>query len=288
MDINRSLPEAPSNSISLKELEYKYTIYKHCLIWDSTSIDEQKLNKDEIKYLLSNSCSWMIRNCYDWDCGKETNFWEIICDEDIPIEKLPSKTRNQIRRSLRDCDIRRINRQNMIEDDAYKVFMKAFERYKNITQALPSREMWESNLKERNNIEYWGVYKRDNGQLIAWALNVIKVQSVDYSTLKAIPEFMNKHYPYFGLLYKMNKYYLGEKGYLYVSDGWRSITEHSGIQPFLEKNFLFRKSYCKMRVYYKFWMGILIKILYPFRHLRVLPLKVRNMLKFEEINRQSC
>lgn len=230
----------------------------------------------------------MIRNCYDWDCGKETNFWEIICDEDIPIEKLPSKTRNQIRRSLRDCDIRRINRQNMIEDDAYKVFMKAFERYKNITQALPSREMWESNLKERNNIEYWGVYKRDNGQLIAWALNVIKVQSVDYSTLKAIPEFMNKHYPYFGLLYKMNKYYLGEKGYLYVSDGWRSITEHSGIQPFLEKNFLFRKSYCKMRVYYKFWMGILIKILYPFRHLRVLPLKVRNMLKFEEINRQSC
>lgn len=230
----------------------------------------------------------MIRNCYDWDCGKETNFWELICDEDIPIDKLPSKTRNQIRRSLRDCVIRRINRQNMIEDDAYNVFIKAFERYQNITTVLPLREIWESNLKESDTTEYWGVYKRDDGQLIAWALNTIKAPSVSYSSLKAIPEFMNKHYPYFGLLYEMNHYYLGKKGYLYVSDGWRSITEHSGIQPFLEKNFLFRKSYCQMRLYYKVWFGMLIKVLYPLRHLRMLPLKVCNMLKFEEINRQSC
>ena len=230
----------------------------------------------------------MLRNCYDWDCGEETNFWEIICDEDIPIEKLPSKTRNQIRRSLRDCVIRRINRQNMIKDDAYNVFIKAFERYKNITLTLPSREIWESNLKDGDSIDYWGAYKKDNQQLIAWALNIKKNRSVSYSTLKAIPEYMNKHYPYFGLLYEMNKYYLGEKGYLFVSDGWRSITEHSGIQPFLEKNFFFRKSYCKMKLYYKFCFAILIKFLYPFRHLRILPLKVRNMLKFEEINRQLC
>ena len=46
---------------------------------------------------------------------------------------------------------------------------------------------------------------------------------------------MNKHYPYFGLLFEMNKYYLGELKYKYVSDGWRSITAHSNIQPFLEK-----------------------------------------------------
>lgn len=99
---------------------------------------------------------------------------------------------------------------------------------------------------------------------------------------------MNKHYPYFGLLYEMNKYYLGEKGYLYVSDGWRSITEHSGIQPFLEKNFLFRKAFCKLRVYYTLWFGIAVKLLYPFRHLKYLPLLVRNVLRFEEINRGSC
>ena len=38
----------------------------------------------------------------------------------------------------------------------------------------------------------------------------------------------------YGLLLKMNQYYLDEIGVKYVMDGARSITEHSNIQPFLE------------------------------------------------------
>lgn len=72
--------------------------------------------------------------------------------------------------------------------------------------------------------------------MIAWALNKVKKRSVDYMTLKAIPGFMNRHYPYYGLLYEMGRYYLVEKGYSYVSDGWHSISGHSDIQPFLEQN----------------------------------------------------
>ena len=70
--------------------------------------------------------------------------------------------------------------------------------------------------------------------MIVWALNKVKKRSVNYMTLKAIPELMNRHYPYYGLLYEMGRYYLAEKGYSYVSDGWRSISGHSNIQPFLE------------------------------------------------------
>ena len=63
----------------------------------------------------------------------------------------------------------------------------------------------------------------------------------------------------------MNEHYLGELKLKYVSDGTRSITEHSNIQPFLEHNFKFRKAYCKLKVKYKWWFGIIVRALLPFQ-----------------------
>ena len=56
--------------------------------------------------------------------------------------------------------------------------------------------------------------------------------------MKADPAYLrNSTYPYYGLIYEMNRYYLQELCLKYVSDGARSITEHSGIQPFLIEKF---------------------------------------------------
>lgn len=227
----------------------------------------------------------MLRNVYDWDCGKGTNFWEVINDSPWDISDLPSKTRNQVRRSLRDCDIRKITVQELIKFNGYYVFVKAFERYRDVAVKIPSREIWESTLNQNDSTDVWGVFLKETDTLIAWGINSIKDNRVYYNTLKAIPEMMNKHYPYFGLLYTMNNYYLKEQGYMSVSDGARSVTGHSNIQPFLEKNFLFRKAYCNMRLYYTWWLEPIIKILYPFRRI-ITYLPVKNILKFEEINRQ--
>lgn len=224
----------------------------------------------------------MLRNTFDWDCGKETNFWEIICDVQHEIEDYPSKTRNQIRRCLKDCDIRRISNNQLIDDDGYTVYESSFRRYKNIASKPQEREKWEAGIKKDNKSEFWGVYHKESNKLIAWAANSLIGSSVNYNTLKAIPEYMNKHYPYFGLLYSMNKEYLNARGLEYVTDGFRSVTEHSNIQPFLEKNFLFRKAYCKVKLFYSPWMAIIIKILFPLRS--IIPnLNVKNLLKFEEI-----
>lgn len=261
-----------------------YSEYKHCLIWNEQSNKEIKLSSTEIKMLLKDNSAWMLRNIYDWDCQTETNFWEIINDKHREIEELPSKTRNQIRRSLKDCDIRKISGKELIESDGYKVYFEAFKRYRNIVSNPVSREIWEKGINQESNHDYWGVFIKDTDNLIAWGHNTILGESINYNTLKAIPEFMNKHYPYFGLLFTMNNYYLNEKGYKYVSDGFRSITEHSNIQPFLEKNFLFRKAYCRMNLVYKSWFGLIIKTLYPFRNSIKIP-QIKSILKFEEIRR---
>lgn len=228
----------------------------------------------------------MLRNCYDWDCRKETNFWEVICDKFYPIEELPPKTRNQIRRCLRDCNIKKLQAQELIKFNGYRVYKKAFSRYHDIASPITDKETWEKSISNDTLHEFWGVFENETGELIAWAMNTVDKQCVQYNSLKAIPEMMNKHYPYFGLLYEMNRYYLNVLECKYVTDGWRSVTEHSGIQPFLEKNFHFRKAYVVMKLYYVLWLNLAIKILYPIRHLKFLPLNVRNVLKFEEINRK--
>ena len=50
-------------------------------------------------------------------------------------------------------------------------------------------------------------------------------------------------------------------------DGGRSITNHSNIQPFLIDKFNFKKAYCHFDIYYKWWLRVAIKMLYPFRKL---------------------
>ena len=79
---------------------------------------------------------------------------------------------------------------------------------------------------------------------------------------------------------------LGVIGFSCVSDGSRSVSEHSNIQSYLIDKFKFRKAYCRLDVYYKWWFGIVVKILYPFRN--VIPfVNVKAVLRLEEYNRQQ-
>lgn len=263
-----------------------YLQYKHCLVWNDIPCDETELSKADALKLIKTHGAWMLRNCFDWDCATSGNFWEVICDKFHPLEDLPSKTRNQIRRCLRDCDIKILNAPELIQADGYHVYKEAFKRYHDIAVKIPTRNNWESMIGKDSKHEFWGVFEKESAQLIAWAMNTVDKRCVQYNTLKAIPDKMNKHYPYFGLLYEMNRHYLNELGCSYVTDGWRSVTEHSGIQPFLEKNFKFRKAYTNMKLYYALWLKIIVTILYPLRHSKLFPLNIRNVLKFEEINRQ--
>lgn len=84
----------------------------------------------------------------------------------------------------------------------------------------------------------------------------------------------------------MNRYYLQELDLRYVSDGARSITGHSNIQPFLIDKFHFRKAYCQLQIEYQWWLKIIINILFPFR--RLIPVqKVKAILNMEAMRRNK-
>lgn len=256
------------------------------MVWNGATYEEPQLTKEQAQDLMKASNALMLRNIFDWDCSQQTNFWEIICDQSHDISELPSKTRNQIRRCNRECDIRIISPKELVDADGYYVFRKSYERYHDVTTKIPLREYWEKEIIKSNGFEYWGVFRKEDGQLIAWSMNSAKGFGVNYHMLKAIPEFMNKHYPYYGLLFEMNNYYLDCKKFKYVTDGFRSISGHSNIQPFLEKNFKFRKAYCRIKIFYRYWFKCGLYMVYPFR--KIIPsLAIKNLLRLEEIQRND-
>lgn len=142
-----------------------------------------------------------------------------------------------------------------------------------------SEQSFKNFIDSRSSIcDFWGCFDRENGELIAYAINNCRQYTCEYESLKAKPKYLKGYYPFYGLIYEMNKYYLGDMGYKYVNDGARSITGHSNIQPFLMEKFKFRKTYTSMRIKYVWWFRFIINMLYPFRkviHIRKIHTKFR-------------
>lgn len=208
----------------------------------------------------------MVRNTYDFDQKEESDFWYIIKDSFGGMEEHSSNERNKIRRALKSFVYKKIDRQ-LVVNEGYRIAKKVNDGY-----VLRDRVMNEKTFQEllqiwdEENNEFWGAFDVKNGRFVGFA--VVRMFDVGcfYDMVTIYPEYKhNATYPYYGFFYKLNEYYLGNQKFRYVSDGSRSITEHSNIQPYLEQNFKFRKAYCKLKIRYKWWFGIIVRMLYPFR-----------------------
>ena len=264
----------------------KYKYYQHGLIYSGAPHTESHLSDKESRELLKNHRrAWFVRNVYDWDCAEQTSFWYIIQDKPILLEDLHAKCRNQVRRSIKELDISIINGKEWY-DDLYRVYISAFSRYKVKTSVPLSKDEWINHLQNtKNQVDIWGAFEKETGELIAFAEVLIQSNAAKYTALKAIPEKMSHSYPFYGLLFEMNRHYIEESDLLYVTDGARSITEHSNIQSFLEK-FNFRKAYCRLNVTYVWWLGFIVIILYPL-HKYIAHGKLGYLLRFEAVRRNE-
>ena len=78
-------------------------------------------------------------------------------------------------------------------------------------------------------------------------------------------------------------------GKFYINDGSRAIRHETAFQDYLEKYFDFRKAYCKLNVKYKSYIGVAVKLLYPFRRLikgnTGIGNQIEGILRMEEIRR---
>lgn len=240
-----------------------FYLYRHA--WISAPHHNELLSDEQCDALLKKG-GWMVRNTYDFDQKEASDFWYIIKDSFDGMEELSSNERNKIRRASKSFDYKRVGKQFVI-DNGYDILKKVYddyvvkERVMNETVFQGLMEGWD----EKEN-EFWGAFDKYNGRMLGFAVVRLFDAGCFYDMVTFYPKYKhNATYPYYGFFYKLNEYYLGEKKFNYVTDGSRSITEHSNIQPFLEQNFNFRKAYCKLKIRYKWWFGILVRMLYPFR-----------------------
>lgn len=260
-----------------------FYLYRQAWRFDGPPHEEPKLERKEWQALLRQG-GLLVRNTFSFDQKEESSFWYVIKDSYDGMEGYSSNERNKIRRSTKELTFKKIE-YDLLKKEGWSILKATYEDY-----AVSDRNMDEKlfldylSSCESQPFDYWGVF--DKEQLIGFCTVWLWLpDSCEYGLIGVRPKYKhNNTYPYYGLFHTLDAYYLGEKGFHYVADGARSITEHSQIQDFLISNFNFRKAYCQLAVHYQWWMKIAVSLLYPFRKIIPLP-RIRAILNMEAMQR---
>ena len=225
----------------------------------------------------------MVRNTFDFDCNTPTGFWYLIKDSFGGMDEHSQNERKKLRHAFRSFDFKLIDKQ-LVREKAYPIVKATFVDY-NITDRQMNEEVFNNYLDDcdKENFDFWGAFDKETQELVGFCAVRIFGDSCEYGLIGFDPKYKhNATYPYYGFFYMMNEYYLDNQKFRYVADGARSITEHSNVQPFLEQNFNFRRAYCKLRIRYKWWFGITVRLLLPFRNI-IRNRNVRAVLKMHKM-----
>jgi hypothetical protein len=260
-----------------------FYLYRKAWRFKGAPHKEPRLEKKEWQSLLKQG-GLLVRNTYDFDRKEENSFWYIIQDTFQGLDDFSSNERNKIRRATKVLTFKKIDI-DLLKQQGWDILKATYSDYA-VTDRIMDETVFLEYLAacEKQNFDYWGIF--DQGQLIGFCTVWLWLpDSCEYGLIGIMPEYKhNNTYPYYGLFYQMDAYYLGEKGFRYVTDGARSITEHSHIQDFLIQNFNFHKAYCQLEVHYRWWMKIAVKMLYPFRKIITLP-RIKAILNMEAMQR---
>ena len=247
--------------------ESGFELYRNAWRYAMSPDCEPELSDSQCKALLRKG-GLFVRNTFDFDCKEETNFWYLIKDSFGGMEEQSQNERKKLRHALRSFDFKLIDKE-LLREKAYPIAKATFEDYK-VTDRTMNEAVFEDYLNscDDENFDFWGAFDKENGDLVGFCAVRLWKNSCEYGLIGFLPQYKhNATYPYYGFFYIMNEYYLDNQKFKYVIDGARSITEHSNIQPFLEKNFKFRKAYCKLKIRYKWWFGAIVRVLLPFRNI---------------------
>lgn len=264
--------------------------YKHALLPTTPPHEMPDLE------ILKNRNLWknhniMIRYTTDFDCGHETQWWYVIKDDEIEIDKLKSNKKYKIRYGLKNFNVVKISPTDHSKE-LYKVYCESFEKYKLADKPLAEEGFLEQCRAHSLNkaIEYYAAFEKDTNVLAAYSFNTVFDDFVNLTTLKFSPQHLSKHVAA-ALIYQMIFDYLNVQKKQYVNNGERSIRHITNFNQYLIDYFGFRKAYCTLHITYRPISKLILNILYPFRKVikkmdsNVLIHNICSMLDMESIRR---
>lgn len=262
-------------------MDLNYTIYKNTWIYSGPIDKEICLSSDHIRYLLSKG-GLLVRNLYDFDTASSV-FWYVIKDSDSD-DYCGHNTQKRIQKSLSLLSFERIEKNRFPFREAYFVMNANYQFYKT-KQSIPSYSAFEERFKQMDDsYDLWIARENGSGELVAWSIRRRCDNYCEYQTIKANPKYFSTAFPFYGMYYVCNEYYLKTLHLKFVCDGARSVTNHSNVQNFLEEKFNFRKAYCQLNVVYQWWLKPIVNVLFPFR--KIIPNnKIKALLNLEAMKR---
>lgn len=226
-----------------------------------------ELSREEAQGLIQSNNVHFIRWTKNFDQTNSKLFWFVIKDGSSSLDELSGNTRSKVRRGLKRLVIKKLSNKELLDHNAYRVYLEANKKYNDYVSEVSENEFGENILSCSNDVyDFWGVFLKDTDELVAYGQNYISDNSCEYAVLKFHPKYL-KHYLSYALIYEMNNYYLNEQGFRYVNDGARSIGHDTNIQGFLIDKFKFRKAYCDLAIVYSQKLKLIIKLLFPLRSL---------------------
>jgi len=203
----------------------------------------------------------------NFDIGKETQWWFIICDRPFDISLLNSKKRNVVNNGIKNCYVKVLNPLEH-EYDLFCLYNEAQSSYSSKNQQFVSKSFFHNYLLSIVNNPsafFYCCFLKDNDYLVGYSVVVEGDGFCELKSQKSRPSF-EKYQVNAALVYSIMKAYeekLKEK--YYICDGARNINHETHFQDYLEKYFGFRKAYCYLHIKYRFPFSTIIKILYPIR-----------------------
>ena len=188
-------------------------------------------------------------------------WYAVTCSRFLDLGDYTSHFRSMIRRGLKNCVVSKVDAE-YVAAHGYDVYMAAYAQYKGATVPSISRDEWKRRMLINTDYpdlrNYWAVLV--DKQLAAYSENIIfDTTEAAYSTVKCHPAFL-KAYPSYALFFKMNEYYLRERSFAYVSDGFRSIRHNTNVQDFLIQKFGFQRTATNLYVRYRPWVSAAMSI----------------------------
>lgn len=247
--------------------------------------DKESWNENGNKALLAR---WTT----DFDCGHATDWWYCIKDDRFDIGSVKAKVRYYIKRGIANFNVRAIQAKEY-KESLYIVQVAAFSAYPESYRPTVNKEEFFREIDTWDN-KYivFGAFDNENGTLQGYSLLGQHVGYVELNVQKTNPAY-EKLQINAALVNGILEYYdekLSDK--FYIVDGERNILHETAFQDYLERYFGFRKAYCKLHIRYRRSVGLIVKILYPFRRMiERLNFKkaklVGGVLRMEEISRKA-
>lgn len=246
-------------------------------------------SREDAVIFLKNKHYYFIRWESHFDESDDGYWWHVIKSEKEELSNLASKVRYKIRRAQKEYYIEKCDKDFILEK-GYFVYCEAYTRYETHEPKYTLEQFQHGIINLPEDTDFFGIFDHENRNLVGFSENYIELNTCFYVTTWVTPTALRKLAGYL-LFHTMNKYYLNELDFDYISNGTRSISHDTNIQEYLIKNFRFRKAYSNLEIIYKFPISHLIAIIFPFRKL-FYPIKgdffrkISILMKQEEIYRK--